>query len=99
MRFQSTFRRPTAEICFYMRRRRKPRRGYPGAQPSPGALLDQALAACAQLPAGELKVLREYFAETARKVFQAGVAGILVKHGAGYTLRVFSPPAQETHRY
>ena len=78
-----------------MRRRRKHRRGYPGAQPSPGALLDQALAACAQLPAGELKVLREYFAETARKVFQAGVAGILVKHGDGYTLGVVSPAGKE----
>src|SRR5260370_14449858 len=78
-----------------MRGRWKCRRGCLGGQPSHGALLDQALAAWGQLPAGELKVLREYFAETARKVFQAGVAGILVKHGDGYTLGVVSPAGKE----
>lgn len=80
-----------------MRPRRKPGYGYPGAQEKSGALLEQVLAACAQLPGGEARVLREYFAETARRIFQASVAGMLVKDGDGYALGpVFTAGKEET---
>jgi PAS domain S-box-containing protein len=69
-----------------MRPRRKPGYGYPGAQVRSGALLEQVLAACAQSPGGDAKVLREYFAGAAGRIFQARVAGVLVKSGDGYAL-------------
>jgi two-component system NtrC family sensor kinase len=77
-----------------MRPRRKPGYGHPGAQVSSGALLEQVLAACAQLPAGDTKALREYFAGTARRIFQAGAAGVLVKNGDRYALE---PSAGKEH--
>ncbi len=69
-----------------MRPRRKPGYGYPGAQARSGALLEQALAACAQLPGADVKLLREHFAETAKKTFQAGAGGVLIQGQDGYVL-------------
>src|SRR5579864_3883660 len=59
-----------------------------GQKPAPGrsaTMLDQVLAVCTQLPAGG-KASRDYFAERARKIFQASVSGVLVKENGGYRL-------------
>src|SRR5215472_2719497 len=69
-----------------MRPRRKRGHGFPRAQVRSGALLERVLAACAQLPTGAAEVLHEYFAEAAKRVFQAVAAGILVRSKDGYTL-------------
>src|SRR5205807_8204971 len=49
--------------------------------------LQEVLEACAQLPskAGPA-VLRDYVADSARKIFQASLAGILAREGEGYVL-------------
>ncbi len=50
------------------------------------ACTEKVLEVCAQLPAqgGDPQVLREYVAESARKIFQAAVAGVLVREGESY---------------
>jgi two-component system NtrC family sensor kinase len=47
--------------------------------------LEQVLAACSRIPRGEIKRLREYLAEAAKKIFQAEAAGVLIKDGDGFS--------------
>ena len=60
------------------------------------ACTEKVLEACAQLPSlgGEAPVLREYVAESARKIFQAEVAGMLVRDGDNYQLGAVSAAVQ-----
>src|ERR1700758_4384992 len=63
-----------------------------GQKSAPGrsaAMLDQVLAVCAQLPEG-LEASRGHFAESARKIFEASVSGVLVKENGGYSLSALS---------
>jgi two-component system NtrC family sensor kinase len=68
-----------------MRPKKKPGYSHTGAQVRSGAILEQVLAACARLPSGDTKVLQDYFAETARRIFQAEAAGVLIKDGDGHS--------------
>jgi PAS domain S-box-containing protein len=54
--------------------------------------MDKVLEACTQLQAmyGEARAVREYVAETARKVFAAALSGILLRDGQTYSLEVVS---------
>jgi PAS domain S-box-containing protein len=77
-----------------MRPRRKPAQGRSGAQVKSGALLEQVLAASAQFPR-DANTLREHLVEASRRIFQAGVAGMLAKDQEGYGLSAVSPSAKE----
>ncbi len=59
--------------------------------------MEKVLTACSQLPAlgGEPKVLQESVTETARKVFEAVAAGILVSDGDGNALGAVSAVLKE----
>ncbi len=60
------------------------------------ACMEKVLEACAQLPllGSEPSVLREYVAESARKIFQAVVAGMLVRDGDNYQLGAVATAVQ-----
>ena len=79
---------------FLMRPRRKPVQGRSGAQIKSGALLEQVLAASAQFPV-DAKALREHMTEASRRIFQAGVAGVLIQDQQGYGLSAVSPSGKE----
>src|SRR5882724_10828167 len=97
MRFRGTFRlspvrKPPAPSPW----RRKPGLTRSQIQTRASASMEKVLEACANLPSlgGEAPVLREYLAESARKIFQAEVAGMLVQDGDNYLLGAVSPPVQ-----
>src|SRR4051812_48297224 len=58
--------------------------------------MEQVQAVCAQLPTmvGTPQRLREYIAESARKIFQVTVAAILVRNGNDYRLETVSADPQ-----
>src|SRR5690348_3503570 len=60
--------------------------------------MEKVLEACAQLPlvGSEATALREFVAETARKVFAATLSGILARRGETYSLEAVSSASRET---
>src|SRR5205085_8128508 len=79
MRFESTFKvSPPQPFRLTMR----PRIAVVSSE-----CLQEVLEACAHLPLnGDPAALRDYVAETARRVFQASLAGILVRERESYVL-------------
>jgi len=79
-----------------MKPRKKPELTRSQIQARASACTEKVLEACAQLPSlgGEAPVLREYVAESARKIFQAEVAGMLVRDGDNYQLGAVSAAVQ-----
>jgi PAS domain S-box-containing protein len=78
-----------------VKQRRKPAaRGRAPAKASP---IEKVLEACGQLPAVGVNeaVLKEFIAETARKVFVAALSGILARQGEAYSLEAVSAASKE----
>src|SRR5262245_48625083 len=103
MRFQSTFRLPPRRILpISMSPRQKAGRGSPrskaGAKSVPDKeLLEKVLAASGQWQAsgGSIDSVRHCLAESARRIFRASVAGIMVNDREGYVLTAVSAAGKE----
>src|SRR5260221_5411067 len=69
-----------------MKPKRKPGPPHSRIEVRAFACMEKVLEVCAQLPSqgGDPQVLREYIAESGRKIFQAAVAGVLVREGESY---------------
>src|ERR1041385_8575765 len=93
MRFQSTF-TPYPQV----KPSRKSVVSRPPVRGKSSNPMDKVLEACTQLAlmSGEPPVLREYVAETARKVFTGAVAGILVRQGSSCALEAVSSASKES---
>src|SRR5882672_4734535 len=97
MRFRGTFRlSPAMRPLTPMKQRKKTGLPRSRTQTQTPACTEKVLEACAQLPllGGEAPVLREYVAESARKIFQAEVAGMLLQDGDKYLPEAVSPAVQ-----
>src|SRR5882672_1556616 len=79
-----------------MKQRKKTGLARSRIQAQMSACVEKVLEACSQLPSlgGEAPVLREYVAESARKIFQAEVAGMLLQDGDKYLPDAVSTSAQ-----
>ncbi|HLK53622.1 MAG TPA: hypothetical protein VKU42_09200, partial [Candidatus Angelobacter sp.] len=69
-----------------MRPTRKTVKARPKAPARASTCMENVLEACVQLPSlsGEPPVLRQYIAESARKIFDAAVAGMMVRDGESF---------------
>src|SRR6185369_15188396 len=87
MRFQSTFRLPTVgKRLRLMRPTRKTAQVRTKPLSRSSLSMEEVLEACAKLPSlsGDATALRQHIAESAKDIFQAVLAGMMVRHGESY---------------
>src|ERR1700729_4100586 len=87
MRFQSTVRvLHMKKTETGMRPTRKTAKARSKAPARASSCMENVLEACVQLPtlSGDPPVLRQYIAESARKIFEAVVAGMMVRDGESF---------------